>query len=679
MNRSLAAALVAAIIGPSGTAGQDPDSIPPDSVRLGGITVSVARPALTSGGASSIVIDLDSLGSIPAPSMDQVLRAMPLIHIRMNSRGEMQPTIRGAEARHIAILMDGVPLTLGWDHRTDMSIIPLTAARKITLVRGLSSILYGPNTLGGVIEIEVARSRTRVGSVDPVSVGFSVDGTGGTNVSLTGGYLLDDTDSQWVFRGGAGFQDRKGFPIAAGVADDPTLRPQFLSADALRLNSDAHRVDGFFTARYRADHGVWASVAASGYDVERGVPPEAHQDEPRLWRYPEQRRLIAAISGGTGQRTTGMGSGDLEVSIGVDLGSTLIEQFESEAFQTIDETEDSEDRVITVRLLGDHTLGAHGDIKASATYADVSHDEVLTVGGANGYRQRLWSVGAEAEWRFGSGRLTTFNLGAVLDGADTPESGDKPPVSRSSDYGVRVGGTSLVADGFLLHGGISRRSRFPSLRELYSGALGRFRPNPDLQPETLVGSEVGFTTTGSIGEVQLVGFHHRLSNGIVRVSTTGPAGEPRFQRVNQDEVRSTGVELLIIGSFGSTTATGELTLQDVKGLDASGGEIELEYEPAVVGKLGLDVPLLAEFRAAGNVRFVGTQMCENPEIGGLQRLSSSTSADVSVRRRFTIGRRGRLDRIDVSASLRNVTDAVVFDQCGLPQPGRLFQIQFRIW
>jgi len=604
---------------------------------------------------------------------------MPLIQIRMNSRGEMQPAIRGSDDRQIAILMDGVPLTLGWDHRTDMSIIPLTAARKVTLVRGLSSVLYGPNTLGGVIEVDVARSETRVGSVEPFSLGLSVDGTGGTNVSLTGGHLYDDTDSQWVLRGGAGYQDRKGFPIAGGASDDPTLRSQFLSADALRLNSDSRRFDGFFTARYHADRGAWGAVAASGYDVERGVPPEAHQDQPRLWRYPEQRRLIGAVSGGTGQRETGAGFGDLEMSIGVDLGSTLIEQFQSEAFQTIDETEDSDDRVITARLLGDHTLGDNADLKASATYADVSHDEVLSVGGANGYRQRLWSFGLEGEWRVGASRHTTVNLGAVLDGADTPESGDKPAVALSSNYGVRLGATALVADGFLVHGGISRRSRFPSLRELYSGALGRFQPNPDLRPETLLGAEGGFTTTGSIGEIQLVGFNHELSDGIVRVSNTGPAGERRFQRVNQAKIRSTGVELLLIGSFGTTTATGELTLQDVRGLDLSGNEIELEYEPTVVGKLGLDVPLPAGFRASGDVRFVGTQMCENPEIGGLQSLGSSTSTDVSVRRLFNFGLGDVFDRIDASASLRNVTDALVFDQCGLPRPGRLFQIQFRIW
>ncbi|MDA0329575.1 MAG: TonB-dependent receptor [Gemmatimonadetes bacterium] len=681
MIRPLNAALIAAIFIPSLAAAQNPpDSIVQDSVRLlGGITVSVARAAFTGGGSSTVVIDLDSLGSLPAPSMSDVLRAMPLIQIRMNSRGEMQPALRGAEDRQVAILMDGVPLTLGWDHRSDMSIIPLTAARSVTLVRGLSSVLYGPNTLGGVIEVDVARANARVGPVDPISLGVSVDGTGGTNVSLTGGHLMDSRERQWVFRGGGGFEDRRGVPIAGGALSNPDLRQQFLSEDALRLNSDARRVDGFFTTRYRADDGVWGSVSASGYDVQRGVPPEAHQDAPRLWRYPEQRRLIAAVSGGTGERVTGIGSGDLEASLGFDIGSTRIEQFTSETFQTIDATEDADDRVVTARLLGEHTLGDRADLRASATYADVSHDEVLSGAPVDEYRQRLWSLGVETEWRVGASGLTTLSLGGALDGADTPESSDKPALARVGDYGVRFGASSLVADGVMLHGGVSRRSRFPSLRELYSGALGRFLENPTLRPETLLGSEVGFTATGTSGEVQIVGFHHRLSDGIVRSTVTGADGVGRFQRVNQDEVRSFGLELLVARSFGSTTATGDLTLQEVQGFDGAGGSVELEYEPTVVGKFGLDVPLPAAIRGGGEVRYLGGQQCQNPESGGLQPLGASTMVDLSLRRLFRFGRSGPLSRVDARASLRNVTDAMVFDQCGLPQPGRLFQVQFRIW
>ena len=126
------------------------DTVRVDSTRVArqynvrGMTVNVARPALTTGGSSAVVVRLDSLGSSPAPSLEEVIRAMPLMVVRRNSRGEAQPAIRGSDERQIGIFLDGVPLTIGWDHRTDMSIIPLTAAQGVRLIRGLSSVLYGP-------------------------------------------------------------------------------------------------------------------------------------------------------------------------------------------------------------------------------------------------------------------------------------------------------------------------------------------------------------------------------------------------------------------------------------------------------------------------------------------------------------------------------------------------------
>jgi len=655
------------------------DTIPPDSVRyVGGLMVRVARPALTTGGSSAVVIALDSMAHPPAPSLEQVIRSMPLIQIRTNSRGEAQPALRGSDDRQIAILMDGVPLTLGWDHRTDMSIVPLTAARNITLVRGLSSVLYGPNTLGGVIEVDIARAGPRITRIDPLSIGFSLDETGGTNFSASGAKLFDGELSQWVVRGGAGFQDRPGLRVPNGVIDDPSIRARFLADDNLRLNSDTRRVDGFLTARYRGD-GSWASLSASGYQVERGVPPEAHQDKPRLWRYPDQRRVIAAVAAGTGQIRTSRGTGDLEASIGLDFGSTRIDQYSTAAYELVEGREDAADRVLTARVLGEHTLGEKADLRTSATYADISRDQVLTPGGASVFRQRLWSLGVESEWRLGAHGETGLTLGVALDGADTPESGDKPPLGRLSDYGFRIGMTSLVSDGVLLHGGISRRSRFPSLRELYSGALGRFEVNPSLRPETLLGVEAGFTVGKRRGELQVVGFHNRLRNGIVRTSVTGNDGVRRFQRINQDQVRSTGLELLAVGALGSATVTGDLTLQTVRGVDETGAEVDLEYEPSIAGKLGIDIALPADVRGSSDLRFMGEQRCENPEAGGLQPLAASATIDLSLRRLFVARGGGPLSRIDATASVRNVADAAVFDQCGLPQPGRTFQIQFRLW
>lgn len=662
------------------------DSMRVDSTRVArqydikGLTISVPRPALTTGGSSAVEMRLDSLRSVPAPTMEDVMRAMPLLVIRQNSRGESQPSIRGSEERQIGIFLDGVPLTVGWDHRTDLSIIPLTAAQGIRLIRGLSSVLYGPNTLGGVIEVDVARVPGRIESVNPMDVGISVNESGGTNIAVGAAHLIDRDEAQWLFRAGAGFSDRPGYTVPNGASDDADIRPQFLrNADGLRLNSDTRRMDAYFAARVRGEDGSWASLATTAYDVERGVPPEAHQDEPRLWRYPEQTRLLTALSFGTGSRYTGSGKGDVEVSLGMDLGSTRIDQYDTWAFQSVVEREDSDDRNLTFRLEGEHTLGDQGDFRASATYADVNHDEVLTPGGSSEFRQRLWSLGAETEWKLGPTDGTRLSLGAVLDGADTPESGDKPPLARLNDFGARIGISSLVSRGLLVHGGASRRARFPSLRELYSGALGRFIPNPSLEAEIMLGAEGGFTVhTGDL-EVQVVGFHQRLADGIIRTTVTDDSGTRLFKRVNQDQIQSTGIEMLAIGTLGVATISTDLTLQHVRGVEPDGTRIELEYEPSVTGKFSLESPLGGGYRAASDFRFVSDQRCANPEVGGLQSFGASGSADFSLRKIFQFGGRGALSRVDASASVRNATNSTSYDQCGLPQPGRTLQVQFRVW
>jgi len=679
------------LLAPTPARAQVPDSLRTDTTRapiyeLPGLTIMVPRPVSTTGGASAVEVVLDSLVMRPAPTLEEVLRAMPLIQIRRNSRGEAQPALRGGEDRQIAVVMDGIPLTLGWDARTDLSVIPLTSAQRISIIRGLSSVLHGPNVLGGVIEVDIARGAECQTAPRPFQLDFGVDHTGARNVAAATGKMLETSKGAWVVRGGAGHRKTDGFVLPGGANDDGALHPSLLSDNDgdLRLNTDADRIDGFLSARFRSEGGFWMSLSSSGFKEERGVAPEAHVEDPRLWRYPDQTRLISAFSAGTGQRDTPLGEGDLEVSLGLDLGSADIDQYASELYREIVGGERSDDRTATLRLMGDHSLGRNGELRGAITYADITHEEVLDQVERNRYRQRLWSIGTEAEWLFDEnpglfqGRETRLTVGLAIDGADTPETGDKPSLGSLADWGARVGFTTLVSEeGVLLHGALSRRTRFPALRELYSGALGRFLPNPDLKPEILTGAELGVTLTGGPVEVQAVGFYQSLADGIVRSSVTTDEGK-KFKRINQDRVRSRGLELLASGTLGPMGWSGDLTIQRARGITPEGNEVRLEYEPAVAGKLTGFVPLPLDFEASASGRFMGRQYCENPELGGLESFDGSRHIDLGLRRAFAVGG-GPFERAEAVLNLDNATDAVVMDQCGLPQPGRTLRLQIRLW
>ena len=678
---------------PRATKAQTPDSLQSDTLanysdtfRLGEIRVVAPRTLTATGGVGAMEIRLDSLASVPVPTLEQALREMPLVRVRENSRGEAQPSLRGATDRQIAVLVDGVPVTMGWDHRTDLSIIPLTAARSIRLLRGLSSVLYGPNVLAGVVSIDVARGVERLEAPPPATLSAALDDNGGLILGATVARSLESGGGQWLVQGGGGFRDRPGVAIPSsdsGIPGDPAL----LSSDGdLRLNSDARHRDAFVSVRYQGDGGGWMSLTSSGFDVERGVSPEIHEADPRLWRYPDQTRVITAVSGGSGRRETGWGMGDLEASLGLDFGSFRIQQFDAPTYESVIDEEEGDDKTVTLRVLGAHSIGERGDIRTALTYADVSHTERLASAGVSDFRQRLWSLGSEVEWRFDdlpgweSLGATHLNVGVSVDGADTPESGGNVAVGRLGDWGARLGVSSLTGGGgLLLHGGISRRARFPSLRELYSEALGRFLPNPDLVPEVLTGVEAGLTWDPQMVEIQVVGFQQVLSDGIVRVGVQTADG-PKRQRVNRDRIRSTGLEVVASGGWGWVQYSGDLMLQQAW-LFEDGSDVRTrpEYEPGVVGGFDVAMPVPGELSLSGGYRFVGRQSCLNAESGSMDTLSRTHRFDLEIRRFFTFEGRSALANVDALVSVTNLTDNAIFDQCGLPQPGRTFRVQLRLF
>ncbi|PKO89190.1 MAG: TonB-dependent receptor [Betaproteobacteria bacterium HGW-Betaproteobacteria-10] len=65
--------------------------------------------------------------------------------------------IRGAEARHTLLLIDGVPLGSATTGTPSLADIPLAQIERIEIVRGPSSAVYGSDAIGGVIQIFTRR------------------------------------------------------------------------------------------------------------------------------------------------------------------------------------------------------------------------------------------------------------------------------------------------------------------------------------------------------------------------------------------------------------------------------------------------------------------------------------------------------------------------------------------
>jgi iron complex outermembrane receptor protein len=633
-------------------------------------------PVANVGGTSGLQARLDSLRLPAATTFEQVLRQLPMLHVRRNSRGEAELSVRGSESRQVAVLVDGVPLTLAWDGRADVSVIPATAPQTIQFIRGLSSMLYGPNVLGGIVEMGVGRSFFQPPSAT-ADLASELDHLGGvgTRGSLT--LPFASANAGWLVRAGGSHRDSPGFPLARNVVEPvPTTND-------VRVNTDATNVDGFLAVRYQNYGGPWFSFSGSTFTAERGIAAELGiEDGARFWRYPHVSRTFMVASGGTGDQPTPLGRGDLEASIGLDLGRVDIDSYTDRTYTTRDAFENGKDRGLALRLLGDHSIATRGDFHAAFTLSDVRHDEILPDGNAR-YRQRLWSVGGETTWRIieqGAGiEWLRMSAGGAYDVAVTPESGGREPLGTISQWGGRVGATvGLRGGNTLLHGSVSRRGRFPSLRELYSGALNRFAPNPDLKPEKLLAIEAGVTTRAGAGELQVVGFRHVLHDAVVR--TTLP--DRRFLRVNRDRLTSLGLELLASVVIGPVALGGDVTLQSVEITDTRASVThEPENLPGLFGSAHAGVPLPFGARAFAVARYTGRQYCIDPGTGEDSRLSAGATFGAEVARTWHLrpGGGGWFGRLDTRVAVDNLGDVALYDQCGLPQPGRLFRFQLRIF
>ena len=669
---TLAMVAVLAALDTSAVAAQARDSIPQDTTiyRVPGIQVRAARAVTDIGGSSATEIRLEDLILPAAPTTADVLREIPALHVRTNSRGEAEISVRGSESRQVAVIVDGVPLTLGWDARTDVSVFPAGAITDISFTRGLSTLLQGPNVLGGVVEMSLGRRRFDVES--SVSAQASVDGEGGYAASALSERPFTTGNGRGAVRFGVGWMDTPGFPLPGGV-EEPVP-----SGDGLRLNTDAQNLSGFLSAAWESEDGPWSRVSASSFRAERGIGAEIGADEPRFWRYPDMSRTVVALSGGTGFHQTPWGRGDLEASVGVDFGTTTIDSYTSRAYDQIDETEVGDDRTTTLRLTGDHTIGSRGDVAMALTWSDINH--TATVGDlVEDYQQRLSSVALETHWellgeRAGPIESLRFTVGGAWDRATTPKTGGRTSLGTIDDWGGRLGLSALVRDGrTMLHAGVSRRGRFPSLRESYSEALNRFVPNPDLGPEHLVAFETGVTTKMGSGELQIVGFRHDLSGAIRRVTL-----ENRMRmRVNSDALESTGIEILASQRLGRVGVGGDFTVQSVN-LIPSGAfaSVEPENVPEASGSLWAEIPLGAgvEFRPV--MRYTGTQFCQDPNSGDDVELEAGTWIEGALSKVWETGR-GR--GVETRVSVDNLGNTALYDSCGLPRAGRLLRFSIRVF
>ena len=630
----------------------------PRTYRLGEITVGGAAVRQTDVSTTQAV-PLADLAREDAVAVAEVARLIPAAHVQTNSRGETLVYLRGAGERQVALFFDGALLNVPWDNRVDLALVPASVVGGMTVAKGVPSVLYGTNVLGGAINLT---SRTLEGSGDLTEVSGWAGAPTSANVHAT----RLGRRGRWSYTGAAGYATETGQALPGG-ADLPFSQPH----PDVRTNTDRRLLSGFARVQYQTGTDVRLGVSLLHLGSEKGVAPESHLDpgvsRVRFWRYPLWRTTMII---GHGAAPLGRTS-EVRGAVWGSLFAQRIRQFDAADYERVLEEQDDRDQTAGARLTWQGQTGP-GTLRLAFNALTSRHEQQNTPfeeGRTSAepvaplvYRQQIYSGGAEYEVPVTSAFQAL--VGGSLDAARMPRTGDKPPRDPFTSGSVTGGLVYDLNAAWRLRAAVGRKVRFPTLRELFGEALGRFLVNPDLRPETALLADVGAEVRhGRLGGTVTL-FLNRTSDTIDQ-RTVEAEGGSRRQRINLEGSRVVGVEAAgRLRLWPSWSLDGHLTWMRARAFQKEGGTRPLAERPGWLGLLALTRTSVRGVTLAVQTAYTG-QAYSPDDSGAFAPLPAALVFGGRLGYRL-----GRPFAGEVFIRIDNATDALVLPQLGLPGAGR---------
>ncbi|HAP98542.1 MAG TPA: TonB-dependent receptor [Rhodospirillum rubrum] len=184
-------AVMAGVVGASGAATWADE---PETTE--GLIVSASRTPVAAKdlGRSVSVLTGEDLRERGVRYVSDALRQLPGVAVSRagGPGGVTQVRLRGAEANHVLVLIDGVAVSSPASGEYDFAGLVASDIERIEVLRGPQSALWGSNATAGVISI-VTRRGTRNQSGGEVSLDGGSDGTFGGSVAMGAG--TEDLDA----------------------------------------------------------------------------------------------------------------------------------------------------------------------------------------------------------------------------------------------------------------------------------------------------------------------------------------------------------------------------------------------------------------------------------------------------------------------------------------------------
>ena len=499
----------------------------PSAFNLEPVTVTATRQPLASASSPLPASALagDELRQAQSVSLAHVVEALPGVRAITTGSQIGKPVIRGFSGPRVLVLENGSRLEdYSWSDEDGPSV-ETAFVRRVELIRGPASVLYGSDAVGGVINVIPAALPDAAGGPGFLRTGFTLSAAS-NNIELAPGAQVEGARGNMGWRVAAIGRHASNLHTPAGELD----------------NTGFGAFNGEAAAGWRWPSGSSLSARVVHYGgefklLEANAPPGETGGPER--KAGDERVQI------TGQRP--WGHWRLEAKAQVQRHS-LIEIAddstgkESEQFNLLLQT-GSLDLLLHHggTTFGITTVSQHND----ATGREPIVPNASTLSGA-AFAFQQWSPGS-GRWTLLAGlRADARRLSADRNDSLGVVAQDRNSRAWSGNAGV----VFSPASGLSLSLNVGRAWRAPTLFELFAngphiGEARYERGDSTLKPETSRGVDLGVRWSGRRARFEVAAYHNRLSDFLYITPTAVFIDSLRVYQYGQSQAEMLGGEALV--------------------------------------------------------------------------------------------------------------------------------------
>ncbi len=587
---------------------QDIESLAPLQV-----TASKTATSTNDSATAVSVVTRDEIKNKPNTLLPDLLRQESGVYIQQTTPGQAIPIIRGLKGSQNVHLVDGMRLNTAFFRNAPnqyLALVDSFMTSQIEVVRGPSSVLYGGDALGGVVNVLTHT---------PEFFTNEWDITGQIYTSW------DSADEKWISHAGLDFGNNK---VASTIGISYQDIGQRTTGSGQTIPFTA------YTSRSINNKWVFNTSDTSNwiFDIQYTHQPSTPrvdnlvagfgetEPESRIFEFQPNERLFSHLKYTTANATNWYDMANFHVA----YQKITDNRFSQPLSGSRTDTEQNNSELLSLqadwnKALNDTNLLVYG----FDTFVDTisSARQRVLADGTNVPRNprypdqsKMQQIAIYADWHqyLGDHELT---LGGRFSDYDIDL--NSPQISNDqlnlTDFTWHVSWLYKINDADRVFANVGRGFRPPNIFDL--GQVGersgnRFNViNPSLDPESVLSFDLGFKHAGNGWQAEIVAFVSRYQDVIASVETGEVTNDGRnvVQSQNINEVDIYGIESELNYYFDN----GGLLFVNVTHThgteETDGNEGPADRIPPTFGVIGYQQDISAKWNLRSQVRFAETQ------------------------------------------------------------------------